>query len=479
LFVSIIISLCIVDGKKKETTDPLQTLETMMQTESECDVYMGPSMIKEAEQQGFGLGLYTGIMLYEGQDINWDETIIPFYDSKTIDLHPPLREYLWPGNMIPEMAFVSSADRNSLWFSPGLSSIAPCTSGTGFNLRLSGPGAYAGKLQASSRSNVVEDESTPPRTSPQAGSYSYHHKLSYEAARNILPGEELVLECIGNEEHEFNAPVHLSIAKFNSSASSFVCLDNVESDTSTAVGGQGLFVDEESISKGDRILSSPVVPIHRKELFGDGTGNTASSGYNPYQLLLNYCIGHPESDVLLLPYGPMFSYINHPPNGIKTNAIIKWHKTDAQQVSRRQQYHHPEELFEMSPEEVTSIHGKGLMIDVIALDNIAVGEEIYIDYSDVWRKAWDDHVKRWKPPEGASQYISADKWFNSQDENTKHSNKDYPDNLISVCYYDNDAHLIRVDEKMNTIHTEWQDDDLESKNNQVTLFELDLPFLLT
>ena len=137
LLVTIIISLSIVDGKKKETTDPLQMLETMMQTESECDVYMGPSMIKEAEQQGFGLGLYTGIMLYEGQDINWDETIIPFYDSKTIDLHPPLREYLWPGNMIPEMAFVSSADRNSLWFSPGLSSIAPCTN-TNFNLRLSG-----------------------------------------------------------------------------------------------------------------------------------------------------------------------------------------------------------------------------------------------------------------------------------------------------------------------------------------------------
>lgn len=160
-----------------------------------CNIFMAPSLIKERDQQGYGLGLFTGKILFEGQDINWNEVLLPFYDSSTIDAnHPPLREYLWPGNMLPEFAFVSSEERNALWYSPGVSAIAPCSTHS-FNLRLSGPGAFAGMTHASSRSNLLEDDNTPPRTSPKAGSYSYHHLLSYEAARTIMPGEELILEC--------------------------------------------------------------------------------------------------------------------------------------------------------------------------------------------------------------------------------------------------------------------------------------------
>ncbi|KAL7528329.1 hypothetical protein ACHAXR_002382, partial [Thalassiosira sp. AJA248-18] len=401
----------------------------------ECDIFMGPSLIKEAEQQGYGLGMFTGKTIFAGQVIKLKELLLPLYDSATIDVnHPPLREYLWPGNMLPEMAFVGSANRNALWFSPGLASVAPCTSNN-FNLRLSGPGAFAGMTHSCSRSSLVEDDNTPPRTSPLAGSYSYHHALSYEAVRTILPGEELVLEC--NEE-EFETPPQMTIAKFNSSDSSFVCVDKVRSGPSTAIGGQGLFARRPISKGGDSIIiSSPLVPIHRKEMFGDGTGNTAPAGFNSYQLVLNYAIGHPESDLLLLPYGPLVSYINHPPPGKEANAIIKWHSTEGKNTSsRRQQYHHPE-LFDLNANEVSETHGKGLMIDIVALNNIEIDEEIYIDYGEVWSKAWENHVKRWKAPSGASEYVSADKWFNSQDDTVKHQNKNYPDNLQTICYYDN------------------------------------------
>ena len=185
------------DDESGDDADPEldELLHKITHMKTECDVFMCPSLIKEETKQGYGLGLFTGKMLFAGQNIHWDgEVLLPFYDSATIDAnHPPLREYLWSGNLLPELAFVSSADRNALWYSPGLSAVAPCSS-TNFNLRLSGPGAFAGAFHSSSRSNLLEDDDTPPRTDPKAGSYSYHHALSYEAVRHIMPGEELVLE---------------------------------------------------------------------------------------------------------------------------------------------------------------------------------------------------------------------------------------------------------------------------------------------
>ena len=352
-----------------------------------------------------------------------------------------------------------SLTRNALWFSPGLSAVAPCTS-ENFNLRLSGPGSFAGAYRSSSRINLAEDDETPPRTSYKAGSYSYHHALTYEASRIIYPGEELVLECFGSEDDWFTEEPHLTLGKFNSNDASYVCLDKVTSHPSKEVGGEGLFA-QQRISKGERVIASPVVPFQKKWLYGDGTGsNTLSAGINPYQLMLNYAIGHPESDLMLLPYGPLITYINHPPQGKKANAIITWHSAEEKVASsRRQQYHHPE-LFEMNAEEVSVTHGKGLMIDIVALTNIGIDEEIYIDYGSDWTKAWENHVKTWKAPAGAETYISADQWFNSQDEHTKHSSENYPDNLHTVCYYDNDAKLLRVDEENNTIHTRWIDDEL-------------------
>lgn len=426
-----------------------------------CEIFMGPSLIKEAEQQGFGLGMFTGIDIARGDDVDLDEVLLPLYDSATIDRnHPPLREYLWPGAILPEIPLVGSSNRNALWSSPGLASIAPCTS-SNFNLVLSGSGIFAGV----SRHNLVEDEDTPLRTSPAAGSYSYHHSLSYTAVRDIKSGEELVVEC--NDE-AFDTTHHTSISRFNSSDSSFMCVDNVKSGPSLATGGKGLFA-RQPVYKGDTIISSPLVPIHRKEMFGDGTGATAPTGFNSYQLMLNYALGHADSDLLLFPYGPLVGYINHPPPGKKANAIIKWHSAE-EIVSRRQQYHHPE-LFDLSANDVSETHGKGLMIDVVALDkNIGIGEEIYIDYGEAWAKAWENHVKRWKAPT-ASPYVSADKWFHLHDDGIVKTveelqNNPYPDNLQTICYYDNDAHLLRVDEENHTVYTRWQDEEDEESPHE-------------
>lgn len=43
-----------------------------------CNIFMAPSLIKERDQQGYGLGLFTGKILFEGQDINWNEVLLRF-----------------------------------------------------------------------------------------------------------------------------------------------------------------------------------------------------------------------------------------------------------------------------------------------------------------------------------------------------------------------------------------------------------------
>lgn len=425
----------------------------------QCSLFLGPSPIKEAEQHGFGLGMFTGIDIVEGTTLTPEEVLLPIYDSATLDYnHPPLREYVWGGGEIPELS-LGSSDRNALWFSPGLAGIAPCTT-TNFNLQLSGAGVYAGV----SRHNVAEDEDAPSRTSPLAGSYSYRHSLSYVAVRDIAAGEELVAECT---DDDFDGSSH-QMTRFDTDDTRYICLDNVtpykyQSDSS--IGGKGLMA-RKALSKGDNIISSPLIPIHRRELVGDGTGSTAASGVNKYQLLLNYVFGHEDSDLLLLPYGPMVSYINHPPPGKNANAIIQWHQLDkvgvgGDDIPRRQQYHHPE-LFQLSADVVAEMHGKGLLIDIVALTDIGVAEEIYIDYGSAWAKAWDNHVKRWTPPAGAPTYASADKLFriNGLDKRSVRTVAEqemdpYPGNVQTVCYYDGDAAVLEVDEEKNIVFTSW------------------------
>ena len=42
----------------------------------------------------------------------------------------------------------------------------------------------------------------------------------------------------------------------------------------------------------------------------------------------------------------------------------------------------------------------GLVLEVVALRNITVGEEVTVDYGQEWEKAWYDHVKSWKLKSG-------------------------------------------------------------------------------
>ena len=83
-------------------------LDELVHKKPECEMFMGPSLLKEAVEQGYGMGMFTGKMLFEGQVLeSMEEVLLPIYDSAILDEdHPPLREYLWPGSMLPEISLV-------------------------------------------------------------------------------------------------------------------------------------------------------------------------------------------------------------------------------------------------------------------------------------------------------------------------------------------------------------------------------------
>ena len=49
----------------------------------------------------------------------------------------------------------------------------------------------------------------------------------------------------------------------------------------------------------------------------------------------------------------------------------------------------------------------GLAMNVIAIRDIAPDEEILLDYGDEWERAWQQHLKKWAPVDGARDYLSA------------------------------------------------------------------------
>lgn len=405
----------------------------------DCGMWLGPSPIKEAEEHGFGLGVFTGKFIPKGATVE-QELLIPIYDSllHNENHHPPLREYVWDGDNMPEVALESR--RGSFLFMPGLAGIAPCT-GKNYNLEQRGRGAMVGE----SRENIVSDSGGVHRgSSPMAGAFSYRHNVSYTAVRDIVEGEELTVQC---NDDDFDGGAYY-LSKFISNDNAFVCVDSNVQKAPSQVGGQGLFAKHQ-IGRGSVITSTPVIPIDRKELKMKSKNKKDDKKKNvkrQQQLLLNYCYGHPNSDLLLLPYGPLVNYINHPPPGKTANAVIQWHpvteKNSNDVLPRRQQHHHPELLQEFA-KTVAKTHGKGLMVDIVALRQIAPDEEIYLDYGPEWTEAWNTHVNQWKTTQEDAEYMSAEDYARTHDLSAirtaaEQKTNPYPKNLMTACFWDED-----------------------------------------
>jgi hypothetical protein len=146
----------------------------------------------------------------------------------------------------------------------------------------------------------------------------------------------------------------------------------------------------------DRKILTKYAPqtFHDKTGTPEGPRNVSAPIHT--QLLLNYCLGHDKSTMLLCPYGINTALINH--NHTHPNVELHWSTKHSRHLEWLQQ-----PIEEWAPTSTAA----GLVMDLVALRDIAEGEEILLDYGRDWEQAWQSHVAQWKPPPRASRYQPA------------------------------------------------------------------------
>ena len=201
------------------------------------------------------------------------------------------------------------------------------------------------------------------------------------------------------------------------------CLDNIYPAESTVYqAGRGAFASR-SLKKNEVIAPAPLMHIQKSDMLMF----TTDLHDDGKQLLINYCYGHPDSDLLFFPYSPITNFINHHHDQGNINAKIQWSSLS----------NHETEWMNDSAETVLNQVRAGLIMEFVATRDVKEGEEIFIDYGKRWQHAWDKHVTEWKASEKASSYMSPE-WLN--DDNTpvrterEQINKPYFENVQIVCY---------------------------------------------
>jgi len=219
------------------------------------------------------------------------------------------------------------------------------------------------------------------------------------------------------------------------------CIDHIVYGQNSTINGagSGAFakrnLPEDTIITGTPLIVFPQTKwfeMHDLQTSPDGSiVQNKTSGPLRQQLLLNYCFGHSESTVILCPYGSGVNSINH--NQTKANVRIQWAKNDT--ISHRDVY------LKIRPKDMVHRTTK-VAFDYVAIRDIAEGEELFLDYGNVWEEKWNGFVKDWQSrnrDDSFEQYISA------ADFNTRHEKaplltieeqllNPYPDNLSTRCH---------------------------------------------
>jgi hypothetical protein len=184
-----------------------------------------------------------------------------------------------------------------------------------------------------------------------------------------------------------------------------ICGDNIREGLSEIPqAGRGAFATR-NLAKDSIVAPLPLIhiPFRRRLTMYEPdlkTGQvTDKSRKLGQQLLLNYCFGHRESTMLLCPYGLLTSFVNH---GKVPNVALRW--SDSKQSADSPIL----EWFNKTVKDFTKQKFAVLIMELVALRDIAKDEEILLDYGDEWQQAWDTHVLNWKAPsEGGKSFMTA------------------------------------------------------------------------
>jgi len=157
----------------------------------------------------------------------------------------------------------------------------------------------------------------------------------------------------------------------------------------SSTGKRGAFA-RHGLAQGARIAPIPLAVIPRDDLVIYREQQQPAAYKNVlhkdevlgHELLLNYCFGHANSSLLLLPLAPVVNWINHHSNNSnnnqtsssRANAKIQWPAHHTDDTTNIWLHQHPLEVLEHAG------GGNRILMELVALRDIEPGEEILIDY---------------------------------------------------------------------------------------------------
>jgi len=471
-----------------EEQEPQQEPQPRPRSDSPtCSLYLSESAVHSGylglfsgrdRPAGENLVGVVGTSSSPGNDGVGGDPFVPVLDRNKNEWSP-LDDYLWPPS--------SSVGLQQMWmeshfindvFVPGIASLIACSN------------RYSNVI--SNRDARYDSSAGAHRSSKSAtaGSFAYYHNSAYSTSRKVKAGEELVLSCEGTGFDDA-ATAGRQVLDLEFLKQAAVCLEDLVVKPSTVVVGEGDEGDDEgdegddegaavgrgafasrSYRAGDVVATSPVVHFDRSQLeiqqqeypndFGmevlgiqrdHGIRYNATAPLKGRQLLTNYCYGHKDSDVLLLPLAPGVNFINH--DSDKANAYVRWSRHERARAVEMKRTR-PMGLFSMPALDRSD---EWLAIEFVASRPIAEGEEILIDYGHDWQEAWEAHRAEWKPDATASGYQSAADYIQSvaaelesdsddeeeADDETimlsllrtleEQEDDPYPENILTACFF--------------------------------------------
>lgn len=254
------------------------------------------------------------------------------------------------------------------------------------------------------------------------------HFVDDERTRNALPeqvGDLQRVAELGSAGYFLRGENPRSLEWLDSNG---YCMDTLEIRTSDIPhAGRGGF-SKKAFSAGERILPLPMMQIARESLQIYATTNGAQHKrrVEGHQLLLNYCFGHSNSSMVLMPYSSTAGFINHA-SSHSANAKVVW-----AEVSSDPTDFHQNGWMEQPVKELLTKGYAGLLMHLVATRDIKQGEEVTIDYGSTWIEAWQDHVANW-PDNDA--HTSASELNVVEDHIRTIFEEPYPEGVTTACHY--------------------------------------------
>ena len=215
-----------------------------------------------------------------------------------------------------------------------------------------------------------------------------------------------------------------------------MCIDHMQVQPSQHVPYQHGAFARRPIPKGRLVSPVPLVPTSREHVVMNGTDGTKFQ-----QLIMNYCYGHPDSSLLLVPDAPGVNAINHG-NDTQANVALRWSTRHTEQL---------EQLQHQSPHDILASGSTyGLVLELYALRDLQVGEEILLNYGSAWERTWQRHDREWQlfsslennnPDEEFATFFDYESDFpvsfddHSEGMTTYHAFS-YPSHLQARCWMD-------------------------------------------